>query len=306
AAYARSCEQQMHAFIDSYTTTALERSAPWITAIGQRGTDPRRVRLWESTVREIAISRVLADAPADENDPMAYLREARKTTIAANIERLNRPTQATDEVVGPYSRYTDAELTSARMVSQRRLTEDAVLLSLAQEELDRARGEMSATGAVERSLAQVEIDARNIAEVRAARARLDALTRSPKASTQQITAARAAVAAAEQAAPPERRWPVIERGAQHYRAAEAAKARARATDERTIGRITDRITRLEESITAERTIIGQIETEITRRQAGGTDFTTGQTATPTQTDSAANHQIDRDLLEPDTGPERDL
>src|SRR5690606_21897824 len=122
----------------------------------------------------IAISRVLADAPADENDPMAHLREARKTTIAANIERLNRPAPATDEVVGPYARYTDAELSSARMVSRGRLTEDTMLLSLAEEELDRARGDMSATGAVERSLAQVEIDERNIAAVRAARARLDA------------------------------------------------------------------------------------------------------------------------------------
>ncbi|UTM39815.1 relaxase domain-containing protein (plasmid) [Rhodococcus pyridinivorans] len=306
AAYARSCEQQMHAFIDSYTTTALEQNAPWITAIGQRGTDPRRVRLWETTVREIAISRVLADAADDENDPMAHLREARKKTIAANIERLNRPAPATDEVVGPYARYTDAELNSARMVSRGRLTEDTMLLSLAHEELDRARGDMSATAAVERSLAQVEIDERNIAAVRAARARLDALTRSPHVTEQQITAARAAVAAAEQAAPPERRWPVIERGAQHYRAAEAAKARARATDDQAIGRITDRITRLEESIAAERTILGQIDAEITRRSAGGTDFTTGHARTPTQTDSAVNHQIDRDPLEPDTGPERDL
>ncbi|MBX4172003.1 conjugal transfer protein TraA, partial [Rhodococcus sp. DMU2021] len=177
---------------------------------------------------------------------------------------------------------------------------------LARDELDRARGEMSATGAVERSLAQVEIDERNIAEVRAARTRLDALTRSPQATEHQIAAARAAVTAAEQAAPPERRWPVIERGAQHYRAAEAAKARARATDERTIGRITDRITRLEESITAERTIIGQIDTEVTRRKAGGPDFTTGTSTRRTHTDSGANVQFGLDPLDHDTGPERDL
>ena len=50
----------------------------------------------------------------------------------------------------------------------------------------------------------------------------------------------------------------------------------------------------------------QIDAEITRRKAGGTDFTTGHTRTPTQTDSAVNHQIDRDPLEPDHGPERDL
>ncbi|AUM20197.1 MobF family relaxase [Rhodococcus ruber] len=306
AAYARSCEQQMHAFIDSYTTTALERSAPWIVAVGQRGTDPRRVRLWESTVREIAISRVLAAAPDDENDPMAHLREARKTTLAANIERLHRPEHTIDEVVGPYARYTDAELNSARVLSRGRLTEDAMLLSLAKEELDRARGEASALGAVERSLAQVEIDERNIAAVRAARARLDALTRSPQATEQQIDAARAAVAAAEQVAPLERRWAVIERGAQHYRAAEAAKARARATDDQDIGRITDRITRLDESIDAERTILGQIDAELTRRSAGRTDFTRGHQPRRTQADSAANAPIDHDPLDHDTGPEREL
>ncbi|NCL75600.1 MobF family relaxase [Rhodococcus sp. YH1] len=306
AAYARSCEQQMHAFIDSYTTTALERSAPWIVAVGQRGTDPRRVRLWESTVREIAISRVLAHAPDDENDPMAHIREARKTALTATIERLHRPEHTIDEVVGPYARYTDAELHSARALSQGRLTEDAMLLSLAKDELDRARGEASALGAVERSLAQVEIDERNIAAVRDARARLDALTRSPQATEQQIDAARAAVAAAEQVAPLERRWAVIERGAQHYRAAEAAKARARATDERALGRITDRITRLEESITAERTILGQIDAELARRNAGGTDFTGGHEPRRTQAASAANAPIDRDPLEHDNGPEREL
>ncbi len=306
AAYARSCEQQMHAFIDSYTTTALERSAPWIVAVGQRGTDPRRVRRWESTVREIAISRVLAHAPDDENDPMAHLREARKTALTANIARLHRPEQATDEVVGPYARYTDAELNSARALSRGRLTEDAMLLSLAKDELDRARGEASALGAVERSLAQVEIDERNIAAVRAARACLDALTRSPQATEQQIDAARAAVAAAEQVAPLERRWAVIERGAQHYRAAEAAKARARATDDQALGRITDRITRLDESIATERTILGQIDAELARRNAGGTDYTTGNPTRQTQVDSSANAPIDRDPLEHDNGPEREL
>ncbi|WP_342661713.1 ATP-dependent RecD-like DNA helicase (plasmid) [Rhodococcus ruber] len=306
AAYARSCEQQMHAFIDSYTTTALERSAPWIVAVGQRGTDPRRVRLWESTVREIAISRVLANASDDENDPMAHIREARKSILTATIERLHRPEQATDEVVGPYARYTDAELNSARALSRGRLTEDAMLLSLAKDELDRARGEASALGAVERSLAQVEIDERNIAAVRAARARLDALTRSPQATEQQIDAARAAVAAAEQVAPLERRWAVIERGAQHYRAAEAAKARARATDDQALGRITDRITRLDESIATERTILGQIDAELARRNASGTDYTTGNPTRQTQVDSSANAPIDSDPLEHDNGPEREL
>ncbi|MHC3370841.1 MobF family relaxase (plasmid) [Rhodococcus aetherivorans] len=306
AAYARSCEQQMHAFIDSYTTTALERSAPWIVAVGQRGTDPRRVRLWETTVREIAISRVLADASDDENDPRAHIRKGRADTIAANIEQLHRPEQATGEVVGPYARYTDPELHSARVLSQGRLTDDAMLLSLAQDELDRARGEASALGAVERTLAQVEIDERTIAAVRVARARLDALTRSPQATEQQIEAARAAVAAAEQVAPLERRWAVIERGAQHYRAAEAARARARGADDRALGRITDRITRLDESVDAERTILGQIDAELARRRAGGTDFTGGPQPRRTQADSSANAPLDRDPLEHDTGPERDL
>lgn len=165
---------------------------------------------------------------------------------------------------------------------------------------------MSALSGVERSLAQVEIDERNIAVVRAARTRLDALTRSPHVTEHQITAARAAVTAAEQAAPPERRWAVIERGAQHYRAAEAAKARARATDDQAIGRITDRITRLEESIAAERTILGQIDAELARRKAGGPDYTTGTSTRQTHTDSGANVQFGLDPLDHDTGPERDL
>ncbi|MGV9961243.1 MobF family relaxase [Rhodococcus aetherivorans] len=306
AAYARSCEQQMHAFVDSYITRAIEQNAPWIAAVGERGTDPRRVRLWETTVREIAISRVLADAPDDEHDPLAHIRKARQDAVAANIERLHRPEQTAGEVAGPYARYTDAELASARVLSQGRLTDDAMLLSSAQEELGRVRGEGAALGAVERSLAQVEIDERTIAAVRAARARLDALTRSPQASAQQIEAARAAVAAAEQVAPLERRWAVIERGAQHYRAAEAAKVRARNADDQVLGRLTDRITRLDESITAERTILGQIDAELARRRAGGTDFTGGHQPRRTQADSSANAQIDRDPLEHDNGPERDL
>ncbi|WP_148090712.1 hypothetical protein, partial [Rhodococcus ruber] len=89
-------------------------------------------------------------------------------------------------------------------------------------------------------------------------------------------------------------------------AAEAAKARARATDDQALGRITDRITRLEESIATERTIFGQIDAELARRNAGGTDYTTGHQPRQTQMDSSANAPIDRDPLEHDNGPEREL
>ncbi|MFD0449620.1 hypothetical protein ACFQZK_00910 [Rhodococcus aetherivorans] len=203
-AYARAQQQQMHAFIDSYLTAAIERSAPWLAAVGTPGDDPRRTRLWHTTVRDIAVSRVVAGAPDDQHDPLAYLRGARREKAEAAIARLTTPPSqrkgsATPD--SPYARYTDAELAAARRSSVQRLGEDRRLLALAQQELARVSGTDSAVTAVDGRVAEVERQDRQIQAVRASRAALDRLRTDPAATAEQIAAATSAVSAAEQAAP---------------------------------------------------------------------------------------------------------
>lgn len=302
AAYALAQQQQMHAYIDSYATAAIADSAAWVTAVGTPGTDPRRVTLWEKTVREIALSRVLADAPDDQADPLAYLHGNAKESVEQRIERLHRRPQKS-----PYARYTDAELAAARRSSQSRLGENRMLLTLAKDELARLRGDGSAVAAVDSGAAEVADLQRTIEKVRDARTHLDVLRRSGTATAQQLADASAAVSAAETAAPPENEWPIIERTAQFNRASAARYDRARATDEQAISRITDRITRLEESGRAEEDTLRQLDTELTRRDDRGTrrgtdadDLRPGTlSSTPPEAGIDQNHQIDH-------GPEPEL
>ena len=64
----------MHAFVDAYLTAAIEQNTPCLAAVGSPGDDPRRMKLWNTTMREIAVSRVVAGAPGDQHDPLAYLQ----------------------------------------------------------------------------------------------------------------------------------------------------------------------------------------------------------------------------------------
>jgi len=302
ATYARAQQQQMHAYIDSYLTTAIADNAAWVTAVGTRGTDPRRVRLWEKTVREIAVSRVLADAPGDQADPLAFLQGRAKDSVQQRIERLHRRPQKS-----PYARYTDAELDAARRSGQSRLGENRMLLALAKDELARLRGDGSAVAAVDAGVTEVAQLERTIQDVRDARVHLDVLRRSGTATEQQLADVAAAASAAEAAAPPENEWPIIERTAGFNRAAAARYDRARATDDLAIGRVTDRITRLEESGQAEEGILRQIDAEFARRDGRGTgrgtdadDLRVGPLAsTPPEAGADQNHQSDH-------GPEPEL
>ncbi|WP_404316542.1 MobF family relaxase [Prescottella equi] len=318
AAWARSQQEQMHAFIDSYSTTAIDENAAWVAAFGDPGTDPRKIRLWENAVREVATSRVRNNAPAEQSDPLAYLSPARTEQLARVIEKLRTPpaTKKKEEttstgtaktksagaaLVSPFTDYTNAELAADRWASQQRLAEDRVLIGFARDDLARAQGQESNTSAVDATVAAVEADARTIAAVRQAREHLDLVRRSGVATAQQIDTATQAVAEAEAAAPPEPRWPVIEKSAQSNRAVAAQRARAHVTDERLVGRLNDRITRLENTAAAERRRIDRIDTEITRRKTSGT---TGPTRrrTPTPPTPPTTPQ-QAPYIEPDHGPD---
>ncbi|MBM4484132.1 hypothetical protein GS443_12560, partial [Rhodococcus hoagii] len=58
--------------------------------------------------------------------------------------------------------------------------------------------------------------------------------------------------------------------AQSNRAIAAQRARAHVTDERVVGKLNDRIARLETSLAAERGHLKSIDTEIQRRDGSGT------------------------------------
>ncbi|ETT25570.1 TrwC relaxase [Rhodococcus rhodochrous ATCC 21198] len=308
-AYARAQQQQMHAFIDSYLTAAIERSAPWLAAVGTPGDDPRRTRLWHTTVRDIAVSRVVAGAPDDQHDPLAYLRGARREKAEAAIARLTTPPSqrkgsATPD--SPYARYTDAELAAARRSSVQRLGEDRRLLALAQQELARVSGTDSAVTAVDGRVAEVERQDRQIQAVRASRAALDRLRTDPAATAEQIAAATSAVSAAEQAAPPERDWPILERSTQFNRASASRYARAHVLDDQAIGRVRDRITRLGNGLRTEESILGQIDAEITRRDREGTPPEARRTRPEQAPPPSANPHPELDPTQPESGPEAQM
>ncbi|KXF84377.1 conjugal transfer protein TraA [Rhodococcus ruber Chol-4] len=306
AAYARAQQQQMHAFIDSYLTRAIEQNAPWVAAVGTPGDDPRRVRLWEKTVREIAISRVTSNAPDDQHDPLAYLRGARREKIESAIERLAATPaghRKSAQPSSPYAGYSDTELFAARQSSRRRLGEDRHLLTLTEDEFARVSGTDSAVTAVDERVAEVERQDRHIQAVRASRAWLERLRTDPAATAEQIAAARAALSVAEQTAPPERDWPIIERSAQFNRAAAARRDRAQVLDEQAIGRVRDRITRLEEGLHNEQAILEQIDAEIARREREGTPPGTRRTRPQASTPPPTSTHPELDRTQSESGPE---
>lgn len=309
AAYARAQQQQMHAFIDSYLTTAVEQNAPWLAAVGTPGDDPRRVNMWNTTVREIAVSRVVSGAPDDEHDPLAYLRGARREKVADRIERLTAPTTARREAgisASPYARYSDAEVAAARRASIRRLGEDRRLLALAEQELARVSGTDSAVSAVDQRVAEVERQDRQIQAVRASRAALERLQTDPAVTEDQLAAAITAVSVAEHAAPTERDWPIIERSAQFNRAAAARYDRARVIDEQAIGRVSDRITRLGDGLRTEEAILGRIDAEIARRDRRGTPTDARRPRLEPTPPSSANPDPELDPTQRESGPEVDM
>ncbi|WP_235157253.1 hypothetical protein [Rhodococcus ruber] len=306
AAYARAQQQQMHAFIDSYLTRAIAQNAPWVAAVGTPGDDPRRVRLWEKAVREIAISRVISNAPDDQHDPLAYLRGTRREKIESAIERLAATPaghRTPAQPASPYANYSDTELFAVRQSSLRRLTEDRHLLALAQDELDRVSGTDSAVTAVDERVAEVEQQDRHIQAVRAARTRIERLRTDPAATAEQTAAAAAALSVAEQTAPPERDWPIIERSAQFNRSAAARRDRAQVIDEQAIGRVRDRITRLEEGLRNEQALLDQIDAEIVRREREGTPPETRRTRPQASTPPPMTTHPELDPTQRESGPE---
>ncbi|NCL75747.1 MobF family relaxase [Rhodococcus sp. YH1] len=309
-AYARAHQQQMHAFIDSYLTTAIEQNAPWLAAVGTPGDDPRRIKLWNTTVRDIAISRVVADASDDHHDPLVYLQGTRREKAEAAISRLTTsPSQRTGSATSasPYARYSDTELRAARQASLQRLTEDRMLLALAQEELARVSGTDSAIIAVDERVAQVERQDQQIQAVRASRAALDRLRTDPAATAEQVAAATSAVSAAEHAAPPERDWPIIERSAQFNRASASRYDRARDLDDQAISRVRDRITRLGDGLRTEENILGQIDAELTRRDREGTPPGAHRGSEPEQVSPpSANLHPELDPTQQNSGPEAQM
>ncbi|WKX01754.1 MobF family relaxase (plasmid) [Rhodococcus aetherivorans] len=308
-AYARAHQQQMHAFVDSYLTAAIEQNAPWLAAVGTPGNEPRRIKLWNTIVRDIAVSRVVAGAPDDQHDPLAYLQGIRREKAETAIARLTAPPsqrKGSATPASPYARYSDTELRAARQSSLQRLTEDRQLLALAQEELARVSGTDSAVTAVGERVAEVERQDRQIQSVRASRAALDRLRTDPTATAEQIAAARTAVSAAEQAAPAERDWPIVERSAQFNRAAASRYDRARISDEQVIGRVRDRITRLDDGLRSEESILGQIDAEITRRDHDGTPPDARRTRPEQSPPPSANPHPQLDPTQRDSGPEAQM
>lgn len=294
ASFARSHQQQMHAFVDSYAAAAQQQGAAWIATLGDPETDPRKLRLWQEAVREVAISRVKANADDNVADPYTYLRGTRADTVRAKVAEI----AAAAPAESVYARYTAAELHAARQSNRRRLSETQQHLGLAKAELARAHGE-TAVGAVDKLVAEVEAEERAIGAVRRARTALDRLRDAGTASDTEMATAQARLAAAEAAAPPERRWAVVERSAQGNRAAMARRERAAAVDDRVIGRISDRIAALEESMRSDRRRLHLIESELDRRpesRAWRAGDRTGSAAQahppvdPTQYDSGSGNE----------------
>ncbi|NGP26692.1 MobF family relaxase [Rhodococcus aetherivorans] len=309
AAYARAHQQQMHAFVDSYLTAAIEQNAPWLAAVGSPGDDPRRIRLWNTTVRDIAVSRVVAGAPDDQHDPLAYLRGARREKAEAAIARLTIPPsqrKGSATPASPYARYSDTELRAARRASLQRLTEDRMLLALAQEELARVSGTDSAITAVDERVAEVDRQNGQIQAVRASRAALGRLRTDPAATPAQIAAATSAVSVAEHTAPLERDWPIIERSAQFNRASASRYDCARVLDDQAIGRVRDRITRLDDGLRTEENILGQIDAEIGRRDHEGTPPDARRSGPEQTPPPSATPHPELDPTQPESGPEAQM
>ncbi|MGW4336613.1 MobF family relaxase [Rhodococcus koreensis] len=254
AAYARQHQEQMHAYVDTYIEKAIDGGAKWVAALGDPGTDPRKQALFHSTASEVAVSRILRNVGDDVADPFASLNEVRTEAVKKQIEQITAPQQA----ASVYSSYATDDLNTAAAAARRQISDTRQMLGSAKHELDRATNE-SNTGAVNAVIAEVEAEEQKILAVRRARAIHDRIQRDPAATAEQIEQARAARQAAEADAPSERRWGAIEASAAANRANQGRRQRAEQTDERVLGQLHTRITRLEKSLTADRKRLELIE-----------------------------------------------
>ncbi len=265
ATYARSHVEQMHAFVDTYIDQATRNRAPWMVALGDPGTDPRKQALFESAATEVAVSRILADVSDEVTDPCAQLSEVRTAAVTKKIEQIHHSPAA----VSVYSSYTADELRTAAASVRRRISGTRLMLGLATGELASAT-KNSAVGAVDAGVAAAEADAQKIHTVRQARTAHERIRRDPNATDDQINQARAARVAAEAAAPDERSWGAIEIAATGGRAHQGRRDRAAHTDQRVIGQLNTRIARIEKTITADRKRLTLIGTEQRTRPATST------------------------------------
>ncbi|MGW4480960.1 MobF family relaxase [Rhodococcus triatomae] len=266
AAYARSYQQQMHGYIDMYIASATEAGDRWLTALGNPGDDPRKRHLWQRAIREVAISRVIANAPTSDTDPYLHLRESRVAVVAGRVAAVTSGAAA--ETV--YAGYTTAQLHSARQVARQRLVATRQQINLASTECARARAQ-SEVAAVDAMVADRATAQQSIDTIRAARAELDRLRLSGIATDAELAVARRAVIAAEAGGPLERRWPVVERTTRTDPAAEMRRAAAARIDERIVGRITARITTLEGTLLVEQRRLQLLEQELQRRPGASAD-----------------------------------
>ncbi|WP_084721964.1 MobF family relaxase [Rhodococcus marinonascens] len=265
AAYAHRHAEQMHAHVDTYISRATENRAPWMVALGDPGTDPRKQALFESAATEVAVSRILANCTDEVTDPCAQLSEVRTDAVTKKIEQIHHRRPASSV----YSSYTADELRTAAASARRRISGTRLMLGLATGELASAT-KNSAVGAVDAGVAAAEADAQKIHTVRQARTAHERIRRDPNATDDQINQARAARVAAEAAAPDERSWGAIEIAATGGRAHQGRRDRAAHTDQRVIGQLNTRIARIEKTITADRKRLTLIGTEQRTRPATST------------------------------------
>ena len=281
ATYARHHARQMHAYIDTYTTTAIEKLAPWVTALGNPGADPHKQSLFENAASEVAISRILNDAGPTQADPCAHLSAARADAVRALIDDIaSTPTAAT-----VYAGYGTNELRAAAAAARRRITDTRGSIVAATQELHQARTG-PAVNAVNTEVADVAAQAQKIQDLRTAREAEQRLRTDPAATPEQLAAAQSATTAAEAAAPDRARWAVIEHSAAANRAVQARRQRAETIDERAIGRLSRHIDRLRTILTADEKRLALIETEQRSR-------------TGSQPPRALPHTEDLDYLQPD-------
>lgn len=296
AAYARQNAEQMHAYIDTYIKKEQHRKAPWITALGDPGTDPRKQALFTAAANEVAVSRVIGDVAADISDPYANLSETRAAAVAARVEQIHaKPAAAT-----VYSAYSREELATAAASAKRRISTTKQMLGMAQRELARATDD-STVGQVDAAVAQVAADEAKIRMLRQARTTYERLRDDPTSAPEQVAAALRLQQAAEREAPPEQLWGAIDiAAANNRRANEGRRERAAVTDDRVIGRLRTRIESLEKSVNSDRKRLDLIEQERSTRPKNDT--------TPRGTKHTARTVDEPEAtIEPPTyGPDPDL
>jgi conjugative relaxase-like TrwC/TraI family protein len=303
-AYARSHEQQMHAFVTAYTRTAIAERAPWVLALGNPGTDPRKQALFQTAAREVAISRILGHAKDTDTDPLRFLRPVRAEAVTAKISQIT----AKPKAESVYAAFTDDELSRAVASATRRISDTRHKLATAKYELARATAD-SNVNAADSVVAQVAADEQKVIAARAARALFEQVRSAPNATAEQLDRARALKNAAEDAAPPEIKWGAIERSAAFNQANRSRRDRAAERDDQVTGRLTAHITTLEKSLRNDTERLTLLKTEQRTRPAAASG--TGAATPPprrrrtTSTEHDNDHPITPDFYDRnhDHGPE---